>query len=272
MTQNLPAHKTRCYRHRIEWGEEPHLIPCHLFYLSGCNLACRSCIAGEMARSTSHGELLTPEFFRQQHRWGIEQGARTIQWVGGEPGIHQDNLIQLMTEVPPQLPVVWKSNFYTHTPRWDDLNRLVTWFIADLKFGNNDCAQEECGRNDYWEVVTESLLAVYKIAPEKLMVRHLRRPGHDECCQDPVQRWCRAHLPKAHFSIGYGYTSPEVWPHNRPHPEPVSPNEETAITEILISRDGQLRIFGLSAEVREILNSFMPSPHDLYLPNHESPS
>ncbi|MGL4944531.1 MAG: radical SAM protein [Thermoguttaceae bacterium] len=196
----------RVFRHRIEYSEEPHLVPSHLFYLSGCNLRCVFCIGTPNALDPTQGETLTPKLFRDAVTWGRQQGARTLQWVGGEPTVHADALIELMDQTPNLPPVVWKSNFYT-TP--DLLMRLASYvahFVADFKFGNADCAKSLCGVSDYVDVVTESMRAIYAVRPQLLVVRHLLLPGHFECCFKPVWEWCQRNVPQAMFSLRDGYT------------------------------------------------------------------
>src|SRR4051794_24922228 len=78
----------RVYKHRVEYGEESELVPSHLFYLSGCDLRCAFCVAGANAFDPRRGQTLTAEFLDRAVVTGREQGARTLQWVGGEPTIH----------------------------------------------------------------------------------------------------------------------------------------------------------------------------------------
>jgi putative pyruvate formate lyase activating enzyme len=54
--------EARVFRHRVEYGEEPQLVPSHLFYLSGCDLRCAFCIAEEQAFNPRLGTPLTPAF------------------------------------------------------------------------------------------------------------------------------------------------------------------------------------------------------------------
>ena len=82
------AAEARVFRHRVEVGEELELIPSHLFYLSGCDLRCKFCIAGAHAFNPQLGTELTADFFHRAVRWGRQQGAVNVQWVGGEPTIH----------------------------------------------------------------------------------------------------------------------------------------------------------------------------------------
>jgi putative pyruvate formate lyase activating enzyme len=87
--------EARVFRHRVELGEEVELIPSHLFYLSGCDLRCCFCIAESNAFSPASGTELTGEFLANAIPWGRTQGARNIQWVGGEPTIHIPAILRL---------------------------------------------------------------------------------------------------------------------------------------------------------------------------------
>ncbi len=195
----------RCFRHRIEYGEETVIAPSHLFYLSGCNLRCRFCIGEERAVNAAMGQPMTPPFFAEAVAWGRSQGARTLQWVGGEPGIHIHAIRSLMEPIANLPPVVWKSNFYFFPQTFELLGDIVDTFIADLKFGNADCAKSLCGASDYVETVTTALLTVYRRNPRALIVRHLLLPGHFDCCFLPILDWLTQNIPEAAFSLRDGY-------------------------------------------------------------------
>lgn len=191
------------YRHRIEYGEEPELIPSHLFYLSGCNLRCAFCIGGVNAFDPSRGQLLTSELFNSAVQWGRQRGARNIQWVGGEPTIHLPAILQVMSRCPQLPPVVWKSNFYSTPEVFGLLKKVVDVYVADFKFGNDICAQRLAGIENYLGVVTGNL----KIAAgqTRLIVRHLLLPGHAECCYRPIVHWLRENLPAVPLSLRGSY-------------------------------------------------------------------
>ena len=195
----------RCFRHRVEYGEETCISPSHLFYLSGCNLRCRFCIGGEQAISPSLGQPLTPSFFAEAVAWGRKQGARNIQWVGGEPGVHIAAILKLMEQTADLPPVVWKSNFYFTPETFALLWHFVDTFIADFKFGKDNCAKSLCGVSDYIDTVTASLSTVYRRNPCSLIVRHLLLPGHFDCCFIPILDWFSRHTPEALFSLRDGY-------------------------------------------------------------------
>jgi putative pyruvate formate lyase activating enzyme len=174
-----------------------------LFYLSGCDLRCAFCIAGADAFDPGRGQLLTAEFFNEAVAWGRRQGARTLEWVGGEPTIHLPAILEVMAQCPDLPPIVWKSDFHATPEAMALLDGAVDVYLADLKFGNNECAQRIAGVSGYWEIVTENL---HRAARQgALIVRHLLLPGHFDCCYRRIVAWLGQHLPSAKFSLRDGY-------------------------------------------------------------------
>ncbi len=193
----------RVFRHRIEFGEEPELLPCHLFYLSGCDLRCAFCIAEVNAFDPSRGRELTPDFFLEAVRWGQTQNVKTLQWVGGEPTIHLPRILEVMSAATALPTIVWKSDFYGTENAFELLHDVVDVYVADFKFGNDDCARRIASVDNYWAVVTRNLRIA--TGQGRLIVRHLLLPGHYECCFVPVIRWLQRELPGAAFSLRDGY-------------------------------------------------------------------
>jgi putative pyruvate formate lyase activating enzyme len=193
----------RLFRHRIEYGEEPELVPSHLFYVSGCDLRCVFCIAGVNAFDPQRGRILNQDAFDVAVDWGRQRGTKNIQWVGGEPTIHLPAILELMARSPVLPPVVWKSDFYGTPEAFSLLSDAVDVFVADFKFGNDDCAKRFAGVDNYLSIVERNLCLAADRAD--LIVRHLLLPGHLECCVRPILTWMKAHLPDAKFSVRDGY-------------------------------------------------------------------
>jgi putative pyruvate formate lyase activating enzyme len=193
----------RVFRHRVECGEESFLNPCHLFYLSGCDLRCVYCINELNAFDPSRGHDLTADFFRPAVDSGRLRGAKTLQWVGGEPTIHLPSILQVMAAVDLLPPIVWKSDFHFTPEALDLLTGVVDVFVADFKFGNDACAHRLSGISNYMQVITRNLLLA--AARTRLVVRHLLLPGHDECCWRPIAQWMSDHLPHVEVSIRGGF-------------------------------------------------------------------
>lgn len=195
--------EARVFRHRVELGEELELVPSHLFYLSGCDLRCCFCIAEANAFNPSAGTELTASFLADAVAWGRRQGARNIQWVGGEPTIHLPAILQAMSGCNDLPPVVWKSDFYGTLAAFELLRGIADIYVADFKFGNDECAQRLAKVDRYVSTVTRNL----QIAAGQgdLIVRHLLRPGHFDCCYRPIVEHMARELPGVKFSIRDGY-------------------------------------------------------------------
>ncbi len=178
-------------------------MPSHLFYLSGCNLRCAFCIGEANAKDPGRGEPLTAELFRSAVSWGRRQGARNVQWVGGEPTIHLPAILEVMASVGRLPPIVWKSNFYGSSETFRLLEGWVDVYVADFKFGNEACARRIAGAERYLPTLTRNLLIAAGQAD--LIVRHLLLPGHFDCCYRPIADWMSRHLRRAKFSIREGY-------------------------------------------------------------------
>src|SRR5690606_39255165 len=115
-----------------------------------------------------------------------------VQWVGGEPTIHLPCILAAMAECDRLPPVVWKSDFHGSPAAFALLADVVDMYVADFKFGNDQCAGRIAGIDDYLAIVTRNLA----IAAEQgdLIVRHLLLPGHFDCCYRPIVAWMRANL------------------------------------------------------------------------------
>ncbi len=201
-----PCHagiEARVFRHRVECGEEPELVPSHLFYLSGCDLRCAFCIAEANAFDPSRGRVLTAEFFSEAVAWGKTQGARNVQWVGGEPTIHIPAILDAMSPCMDLPPIVWKSDFYGTPEAFELLAGAVSVYVADFKFGNDECASRIARVPNYVSVVTRNLWLA--AAQTDLIVRHLVLPGHFDCCFRPIVDWLRREMPQVKFSLRDGY-------------------------------------------------------------------
>ena len=193
----------RVFRHRVELGEEVELIPSHLFYLSGCDLRCCFCIAESNAFNPASGTELTGEFLADAIPWGRTQGARNIQWVGGEPTIHIPAILRAMAACDDLPPVVWKSDFYGTPAAFELLRGIADVYVADFKFGYDACALRLAKVDRYVATLVRNL----KIAADQgdLIIRHLLLPGHFDCCYRPLVELIARELPGAKFSIRAGY-------------------------------------------------------------------
>jgi putative pyruvate formate lyase activating enzyme len=153
----------------------------------------------------------------------VQDGARTIMVLGGEPTIHLPSALELVSFLPESAKLVWKTNAHGTAQARELLEGIFDVWLADFKFGNNACAQRLAKVPDYVRIVQENLL--WADANSELIVRHLLMPGHVECCWRPVAEWLAEHMPSVKVNLRAGF-----WPawHARRHAElqlPTSPAE-----------------------------------------------
>lgn len=228
----------RVWRYWVDYAEERPLVPSLLVYLSGCDLRCDFCISEMPAFDSRRGVPLTADWLDAALDWGCRQGARTLQWIGGEPTIHAAAILQALAGCRPRLPIVWKSNLHGTPETWRLLDSVVDWYVADFKFGNDACARRMAGVERYLEIVTRNLLDVAQRG--RLLVRHLLLPGHRECCLQPILAWLARWLPRVPLSIRTGYLP--RWRAGR-HPElarPLLPHEGPQAWQLAIDYGLQL--------------------------------
>lgn len=188
-----------CYRELLHFGEEIELVPSHTIYLSGCNLRCRFCSDWDHVETVTHGEPTEPEWMAERVRLRREEGARNVNFVGGEPTVNLLFVLRTLRHLPERMPVVWNSNMYLAVEALQVLDGVVDTYLADLKFGNGECAATISGVQDYLPVVQRNLLDASRQAA--VIVRHLAMPGHLECCTRPVLEWLAGNMPEVRVSL-----------------------------------------------------------------------
>jgi len=196
----------RCYKTLLSLGEELELIPSQMVYLAGCNLRCSFCIQAPASQDPHAGEPCPPADLAGQLLTAVAHGARTVNVLGGEPGIQPVGLLELVAAAAPRrLPLVLNTNLYLTPAALGLLLPVVELLLVDFKFGAARCASRLAGTPDYLETLTANLR---RVRGSPLIIRHLVLPGHLDCCLAPVARWVARHLPGARFSLQFGYLPP----------------------------------------------------------------
>lgn len=200
------AESVRCFREMLHTGEERELNPSHQVYFAGCNLRCEFCTVAEWNEAPQAAEELDVEKLAERIAHRKNQGARTLNLLGGEPTVSLHGLMQVLAEVDPATRVVLNSNMY-YDERLDSLmDGLIDVYLADLKCAHPACAKGLLDAEDYADVAKENILRAYSHA--NVIVRHLILPGHRECCLEPTLRWLADNLPQVKLSLRGDYVPP----------------------------------------------------------------
>ena len=176
--------RSRYFAEFVHFGEEQELVPAYAIFFTGCNLRCGFCINYDVVVAPQRGVEAEPDYFRRRITEHARHGVKWVSFIGGEPTCHLHTIAEILTGFDSPLPVVWNSNFYFSPAVRPSIVALTDLFLADLKFGNDACAEQLAGAKRYLEVVGGNLLAVSQ--QRELIVRHLLLPGHQECCTVPV--------------------------------------------------------------------------------------
>jgi len=129
------------------------------------------------------------------------KGARNLNLVTPTPHLH--NILKIIREISVNTPVVWNSNTY-HSPEAGKLlEGVVDVFLADLKYGNNECALRYSNAKEYVETVTSNL--VFASRDAEILMRHLVLPGHLDCCTRKVVDWTASNIPEIRFNLMFQY-------------------------------------------------------------------
>lgn len=168
----------------LHWGEEPELVPSYTIFFSGCTFNCVFCQNWDISQFPDAGVRMSPE---KVARMIESREARNVNWVGGEPTPNLLFILQVLKECSANLPQVWNSNMYMSAETMNLLDGVADLYLADFKYGNDDCAKRLSNVKNYWNTVTRN----HKIANQQceIIIRHLVMPNHVECCSKPVLKW-----------------------------------------------------------------------------------
>ena len=204
----------RVFCAQVETGDELELVPTFAIALSGCDLRCEFCVTASSSWNPHAGEPVSAFEIARRAERALSNGARTVMFLGGEPTIHLPTAIEIVAALPADAKVVWKTNAHASNESFDLLEGMVDVWLADYKFGNDNCARALAKTERYTEIVQRNLR--WADQHSELIVRHLLMPGHLECCWRPVAQWLASELPRVKVSLRSAF-----WPMAGPllHPE-----------------------------------------------------
>lgn len=233
----------RVARESVSTGEEGDLSPSHLVYLAGCSFRCAFCISHGMVEAPHKVPVLGTLALAERVSLRRDEGARFLNVLGGDPSVNVLEMLQLVEHVPPGHRLVWNSNFFHSDETRQLLDGVVDVWLADFKFGQDACARQLAGVENYLSVVTGNLLAAAS-SGARLVVRHLLMPGHVECCARPVAAWLQQNLR----GVEVGLTTAFLPLHRAgEHPELLEPLDTEAVASELRREFGLRGVAGMPA-------------------------
>ena len=132
-------------------------------------------------------------------------------------------------------PVIWNSNMY-HSSEATVLHEgVVDVYLADFRYGNDECALRYSKVSNYMDVVTRNFETAYR--DSEILLRHLVIPGHVECCTAPIIEWVAAHTPDVRFNLMFQYR-PTYQASEYPEINRYLSSEEVELAEKLLEESG----------------------------------
>lgn len=178
----------------IHMGEEACMVPSHTIFFTGCNFYCVYCQNWTISRQVEKGTPVTGGMLAEMvERRRLGDKSRNVNLVGGDPTPSMHVALEMLCHLRVNIPVVWNSNMYMSEKGMSLLEGAVDVYLADFKYGSDECALELSRAERYFEVVTRNLLAA-RVQGAELLIRHLVLPGHVDCCTKRVLEWVAENL------------------------------------------------------------------------------
>ncbi|MHA2298703.1 MAG: radical SAM protein [Candidatus Hodarchaeales archaeon] len=190
-------------------GEETVLRPSGTIFFSGCTFKCVFCqnysISQEW-KDRQSGEIIdgvkrNPQQIALIAGALIKEGARNINWVGGDPTSNLHVILRVLNNLEYNTCQLWNSNFYMSEPAMELLVDVMDFWLPDFKYWNNITAEKNSHIKNYREVMERNLKACFERGSGEMIVRHLVMPGMVESETYPILEWCAKNIPLALVNI-----------------------------------------------------------------------
>lgn len=172
--------------HFLHLAEEPAIAPSYLIALQGCSWRCRYCQQHQLLSvDPARGRRL--DEFSWEH---IDLArAKTLTFIGGNPDESAYAIVRWLRALPEDfpLPIVWNTHGSGSPRLYQLLDGVVDFFVPDLRYGNDACAERWSGVTGYRAAASVGLRAMAATSAE-IIVRILVLPGHADCCHLPALR------------------------------------------------------------------------------------
>ncbi len=190
--------KIRIGRASLHMWEEPCISGekgSGTIFFAGCNLRCIYCQNYDLSQNLCGIDITTDQLAKTmidlQHK-----GAHNINLV--TPTHYSAQIvraIELAREKGLILPIVYNTSGYESVSAIDSLKNLISVYLTDFKYADNDLAKTLSGVSDYFDVAIRALRAMVAQVGDPVydendmlirgvIVRHLILPGHIQDSKD----------------------------------------------------------------------------------------
>jgi putative pyruvate formate lyase activating enzyme len=173
-------------------GEEPELVPSYTIFFNGCTFKCQYCQNWDISQHPNDGVEASASSLARLAEAGRREGARNVNWVGGDPTPELHTILEALNECEVNVPSVWNSNMYLSMEAMKLLFGTQDVYLTDFKYGDDGCALRLSKVSNYFKVVARNHRLAF--ADAELIIRHLVLPNHVECCTRPILEWISQNL------------------------------------------------------------------------------
>jgi putative pyruvate formate lyase activating enzyme len=182
----------------LHFGEEPMLVPSYTIFFSGCTFHCVFCQNWDISQNPC-GVTIEPKALVTTIEQQKKQGARNVNWVGGDPTSNLLYILKVLKELDSNIPQVWNSNMYGSKETMKLLHGVIDIYLTDFKYGNDSCAKRLSKVDGYTAVVERNHMLAYQHG--EVIVRHLVLPNHGTCCSQRIMQWIQKNTPEVAVNI-----------------------------------------------------------------------
>jgi len=186
----------------LHLGEESVLVPSYTVFFSGCTFHCVFCQNWDISQSNS-GLYVKPQILSTMIIKRKLEGAKNVNWVGGDPTSNLLYILKVLKECKTNLPQIWNSNMYCSTETIKLLNGIIDLYLTDFKYGNDCCAQRLSKVDNYSKIAKRNHKIAYRQG--EMIVRHLVLPNHISCCSEPILQWISKNIPDVLVNVMVQY-------------------------------------------------------------------
>lgn len=193
----------------LHMGEETVLVPSGTIFFSGCVFKCVFCqnfTISQKWRESHSGEIIdgverSPQQIAKIAGALAREGARNINWVGGDPTSNLHVILHTLTHFEINICQLWNSNMYLSMEGMKLILDIMDFWLPDLKYHNNDTAKKYSKIPNYWETITRNIKMTHDRGSGEIIIRHLVMPSHVVTDTHPILEWCAREVPKALVNV-----------------------------------------------------------------------
>ena len=189
----------------LHTGEEAPLVPSGTIFFSGCNLRCAHCQNHDISCNPSNGERISSTQLAKIADELASRGAKNINYVGGDPSPHLHTILSSLKLQQFNITQLWNSNMYLSIEAMELLTDVIDFWLPDLKYLSDECAQRISDVNNYTSTVTRNIKMAYDQSTKEMIIRVLVLPNHLDCCVIPILDWIAENTPLAFVNIMQQY-------------------------------------------------------------------